>query len=142
MPSDSVLKTVNCLHRATLKVSRGRLGNSFYGMPSLELVTIGRKSGRRHAVMLTAPIVDEDSYIVVASRYGDPTNPGWYWNLRADPQVWVAFQNGPQREMFAQVLSTEERAQLWPRVAAEYSTYANYQKKTSREIPLVRLKPR
>lgn len=142
MPSDSVLKMVNCLHRATLKVSRGRLGNSFYGMPSLELTTTGRKSGRQHAVMLTAPIVDGDSCIVVASRSGDPTNPGWYWNLRADPQVWVAFQNGSQREMCAEVVSVEERAQLWPQIAAEYSTYANYQKKTSREIPLVRLKPR
>lgn len=142
MPSNFTLKATNAVHRALLRVSCGRLGAEYYGMPSLELVTIGRKSGRRHAVMLTAPIVEGDEYILVASRAGDPIHPAWFWNLRDNPQVEVSFRNGPRRPMTARVLSPEERAVLWPRITADYPVYGDYQKRTTREIPLVRLAPR
>ncbi|ONM48120.1 nitroreductase family deazaflavin-dependent oxidoreductase [Nocardia donostiensis] len=142
MPSDVVLKATNFVHRTMLKVSGGRLGKRFFGMPSLELTTTGRKSGRPHAVMLTAPIVEGDSYIIVASRGGDPMHPAWFWNIQDNPEVMVSFQSGPQRPMTAQVLSEEERARLWPRIVADYPTYGDYQKRTSRQIPLVRLTSR
>lgn len=142
MPSNFTLKATNAVHRALLRISRGRLGADFYGMPSLELVTIGRKSGRPHAVMLTAPIVEGDEYILVASRGGDPIHPAWFWNLHDNPEVEVSFRNEPRRPMTARVLSTEERAVLWPRITADYPTYGDYQKRTTREIPLVRLTPR
>lgn len=141
MPSDFALKTMNTAHRVLLKVSCGKLGNEFGGMPSVELVTTGRKSGRQHAVMLTAPIVDGDTYVVVASRGGDPTHPAWFLNVRDNPNVLVSVRSGPRVAMIAKVADAAERAALWPRVIAAQKVYAGYQKKTTREIPLVLLTP-
>jgi len=85
MPTDLQLKTMNAGHRLLLKLTGGRLGSKIAGMPSLELTTIGRKSGETRSVMLTAPIVDGDTIVVVASRGGDPTHPAWFLNLRDNP---------------------------------------------------------
>ncbi|MET9027817.1 nitroreductase/quinone reductase family protein [Nocardia sp. NPDC004168] len=142
MPSNFALKAMNTAHRVLLKISFGKLGNDFSGMPSLELTTTGRKSGRPHAVMLTAPIVDGDTYVVVASRGGDPIHPAWFLNLRDDPDVVVSVRNGPKVPMTARVATGEERAALWPRVTSAQSVYAGYQTKTTREIPLVLLTPK
>ncbi|MEU4315127.1 nitroreductase/quinone reductase family protein [Nocardia sp. NPDC024068] len=142
MPSNFTLKATNAAHRALLRISFGRWGTEFYGMPALELTTIGRKSGRPRSVMLTAPIVDGDEYIIVASRAGDPTHPAWYWNLRDNPAVEVSFPDGRHMPMTASVLPSEERAPLWTRVVADYPVYGGYQERTTREIPLVRLTPR
>ncbi|NKY55286.1 nitroreductase/quinone reductase family protein [Nocardia flavorosea] len=142
MPSNFTLRAVNTAHRALLRVSFGRMGTEYFGMPALELTTLGRKSGRPRSVMLTAPIVDGTDYVIVASRAGDPTNPAWYHNLRDNPAVEVAFRNGPRKPMTARVLPSEERAPLWARIVADYPVYGDYQKRTTREIPLVRLTPR
>ncbi|WP_405164244.1 nitroreductase family deazaflavin-dependent oxidoreductase [Nocardia sp. NBC_01499] len=141
MPSNFALKTMNTAHRVLLKVSCGKLGNEFGGMPSVELVTTGRKSGREHAVLLTAPIVDGDTYVVVASRGGDPTHPAWFLNLRDNPNVLVSVRGGPRLPMTAHIATPQERAALWPRVTAQHKGYAGYQEKTTREIPLVLLTP-
>ncbi|MFF0491687.1 nitroreductase/quinone reductase family protein [Nocardia sp. NPDC004068] len=142
MPSDRALKTMNMVHRGLLRISGGKLGNTFSGMPSLELTTIGRKSGRPHSVMLTAPLVEGDTIVVVASRGGDPVHPAWYLNLREHPEVEVSFRSGPRKPMTARVASAEERADLWPKVTGKYKVYAGYQERTTREIPLVLLSPR
>ncbi len=110
-------------------------------MPTLELTTIGRKTGRKHSVLLTAPIVDGDTLVVVASRGGDPTHPAWFLNLRDNPSVEVSVQQGPTTKMTAHIATPEERAELWPRVVAAAKFYEGYQRKTTREIPLVLLKP-
>lgn len=141
MPPNFALKAMNTAHRVLLTASCGKLGNEFGGMPSLELVTTGRKSGRQHAVMLTAPIVDGDTYVVVASRGGDPIHPAWFLNLRDNPDVQVSVRSGPRQPMKARVATPEERKALWPRVIAAAKTYAGYQAKTTREIPLVLLTP-
>ncbi|WP_069162399.1 nitroreductase/quinone reductase family protein [Nocardia altamirensis] len=141
MPPNIALKAMNTGHRLLLAVSCGKLGSEFGGMPSIELVTTGRKSGRPHAVMLTAPLVDGDTYVVVASRGGDPVHPAWYHNLRDNPDVLVSVRNGPRQPMKAKPATPEERAKLWPRVVASYKTYGGYQEKTTREIPLVLLTP-
>ncbi|MFD4462457.1 nitroreductase family deazaflavin-dependent oxidoreductase [Nocardia sp. NPDC058480] len=142
MPSDLQLKIMNTLHRTLLTVTGGRVGNSFLGMSSLQLTTIGRKSGDPRKVMLTAPVIDGDTIVVVASRGGGPTHPAWFLNLRDNPNVEVSLRNGPERPMTAHVASPDERAALWPRVIASYKGYADYQTKTTREIPLVLLEPR
>lgn len=141
MPTDLQLKTMNAGHRLLLKLTGGRLGSTIAGMPSLELTTIGRKSGEPRPVMLTAPIIDGDTIVVVASRGGDPTHPAWFLNLRDNPAVKVSLQQGPRRTMKASIASPEERAELWPRVVAAYRGYGGYQRKTTREIPLVLLTP-
>lgn len=142
MPSDLVLKTMNGLHRALLTVSGGRLGWEFSNMPVLELTTTGRKSGQRRAVMLTSPIQEDSTLVVVASRGGDPTHPAWFLNLRDNADVEVAYKGGDAKPMTATVADAETRDRLWPEITSRYPTYGGYQKKTTREIPLVLLTPR
>ena len=141
MPSDFVLKAMNTVHRIALKVTGNRLGASFGGMPSLELTTIGRKSGQPRAVMLTAPLTQGDTYVVVASRGGDDIHPAWFLNLRDNPAVEVKLVGKPKQKMTARIATADERAELWPKITAKYRNYAGYQKKTDREIPLVLLAP-
>jgi len=137
MPSDLALKAMNGVHRAMLKLTGDRLGWTVSNMPALELTTIGRKSGQPRAVMLTSPLQEGATIVVVASRGGDDTHPAWYLNLRDNPDVVVAYQ-----EMAARIASPDERARLWPLVIADHKNYAGYQTKTDREIPLVLLEPR
>ena len=141
MPSDYILKAMNAAHRAVLALSFGRLGWTAGNMPVLELTTTGRKSGRRHSVMLTSPIQQGPTLVVVASRGGDDQAPAWYLNLIAHPDVDVALQGKTAVPMRARVASPDERARLWPRVTAEYRNYAQYQTRTDRQIPLVMLEP-
>lgn len=140
MPSDLLMKTMNGVHRVVLKVSGGRLGWDAGDMPVVELTTIGRKSGEPRSVMLTSPIQEGDTIVVVASRGGDDRHPAWFLNLRDNPDVQVTTKAGT-RPMTARVASAEERARLWPLVIADHKNYAGYQTKTDREIPLVLLDP-
>ena len=136
-----MLKTMNAVHRGVLKVSGGRLGWDAQNMPVLELTTTGRKSGRPHSIMLTSPVQEGDTIVVVASRGGDDHHPAWFLNLQANPQVEVAMKGGARRRMRARVATPEERARLWPLVIADHKNYAGYQTRTQREIPLVLLEP-
>lgn len=110
-------------------------------MPALELTTTGRKSGRPHSVMLTSPVQEGDTIVIVASRGGDDHHPAWFLNLRDNPDVEVAYAGKPKAPMRARVAIADERARLWPQVTATHKGYAGYQTKTSREIPLVLLDP-
>ena len=141
MPSDAVLKTMNTIHRGLLKISGGRIGWTAAKMPVLELTTTGRKSGAKRSVMLTSPHQDGDSLLVVASRGGDDHHPAWFLNLRDDPAVEVARNGDAPQPFTARILSSEERAEVWPKFTAEFKNYAGYQEKTEREIPLVYLDP-
>jgi deazaflavin-dependent oxidoreductase (nitroreductase family) len=141
MPPDAVLKTMNVLHRAVLKLSFGRLGWNTFDMPVLELTTTGRKTGKARSVMLTSPLQEGDTIVVVASRGGDDQHPAWFLNLRDNPKVEVALKGGTKQPMHARVADPEQRARLWPRVTADHKNYAGYQSKTDREIPLVLLEP-
>lgn len=136
-----MLKTMNSVHRLLVKASRGRFGYSFGEMPVLELTTTGRRSGRPRSVLLTAPLREGESYVVVASRGGDDHHPAWFHNLRDQPRVEVAVQGGPRQPMLARVATAEERARMWPEITRRYTNYAGYQKRTEREIPLVLLTP-
>ena len=142
MPSDLMLKTMNGVHRALLTLSGGRLGWNAMNMPVLELTTTGRKSGQRRSVMLTSPVQEGTTLVVVASRGGDDQHPAWFLNLRDDPQVEVAMGGKPKQPMRARVADAGERARLWPLVTADHKNYADYQTKTDREIPVVVLERR
>jgi deazaflavin-dependent oxidoreductase (nitroreductase family) len=136
-----MLKAMNATHRAVLKVTGNRVGATFGGMPSLELTTTGRKSGKPRSVMLTSPLQEGDAYVVVASRGGDDTHPAWFLNLRDNPQVEVRIVGKDTGRMHARVASADERERMWPLIATKYRNYAGYQKRTDREIPLVLLEP-
>ena len=141
MPSDLTLKAMNGIHRTLLKVTGGKFGWEAQRMPVLELTTTGRKSGQPRSVMLTSPLQEGDTIVVVASRGGDDTHPAWFLNLRDNPDVQVAYKGAPKKPMKARVANAEERARMWPLVTADHKNYANYQTKTTREIPLVLLEP-
>ena len=118
-----------------------QIGWSALNMRVLELTTIGRKSGRPHTVLLTSPLQEGQVLVVVASRGGDHHHPAWFLNLRDTPEVDVSVQGGSVRRMRARVATSDERRVLWPRVTANHKNYAEYQTKTTREIPLVLLEP-
>jgi deazaflavin-dependent oxidoreductase (nitroreductase family) len=139
MPSDFTLKAMNAIHRGLLKISGGRVGWKVSNMPVLELTTTGRKSGRSRSVMLTSPLQDGTTLVVVASRGGDDKPPAWFLNLRDNPEVEVALQGKPAQRMQARVATQEERGRLWSQVVADHKNYADYQTRTNREIPLVLL---
>jgi deazaflavin-dependent oxidoreductase (nitroreductase family) len=138
---DVAFKFMNGAHRVLRTLSGGRFGNAFMNMPVLELTTTGRKSGQPRATMLTAPLVEGDRMVIIASRGGDDRHPAWYLNLRDNPDVEVSVQGGPTRSMRARIVEGEERESLWQRVTSKHDNYAGYQKKTDREIPVVMLEP-
>ncbi len=135
------MKTMNAVHRSLLKLTGGRAGWKVSNMPVLELTTTGRRSGQSRTVMLTSPLQEGETLIVVASRGGDDKSPAWFLNLRDNPDVQVALKGQPKQRMRAHIATAEERSRLWPRVTADHKNYAGYQTKTEREIPLVLLEP-
>ncbi len=110
-------------------------------MPIVELHTTGRRSGQTRSVVLSAPIVDGDRVVLVASRGGDDRHPDWYLNLVVNPRVELTMR-GVARPMTARPADDAEHAELWPRVVRAYRGYAGYQRRTSRRIPLVICEPR
>ena len=122
-------------------MSAGRIGWRLKGMPVLQLTTIGRNTGLPRTVMLAAPVQEGNALVIVASRGGDDQHPSWFVNLREHPEVKVAIAGKPQVAMRARVATPNQRIVLWPRVIEANKGYANYQKKTEREIPLVLLEP-
>ena len=131
---------MNGFHRGLMKLTGGRVGWQAGSMPVVELTTTGRKSGQPRTVLLTSPVQEGSTYVVVASRGGDDQHPAWFLNLRDNPDVEVTTR-GEKRRMRARVADPAERARLWPLVTADHKNYAGYQKKTDREIPLVLLEP-
>jgi F420H(2)-dependent quinone reductase len=132
-------KIVTDIHIALYRLSGGRIGGTLLQMPMLLLTTWGRKTGKlRSAPLLYLPIDGE--FVLVASNGGAQKHPTWYLNLEARPEAIV--QIGPVRERAqARTASETERARYWPLLLRIYPTYAEYQRKTDRPIPLVVLTP-
>lgn len=110
---DAVFRGVNGFHPLLLRLTGGRVGRSLGGMPVVLLETVGRRSGEPRVTPLTAPVVDGDTVVLVASYGGDSRHPAWYLNLMADPDVAITM-NGVRREMRARTATPEEKADLWP----------------------------
>jgi F420H(2)-dependent quinone reductase len=109
------------------------------GLPVIILTTLGAKSGKVRKTPLMR-VKHQGRYAVVASLGGAPKHPVWYYNLMQHPMVGL--QDGPQRqEMTAREVKGEEKAVWWERAVAAYPPYADYQKKTDREIPVFVLEP-
>ncbi|MEV5082442.1 nitroreductase family deazaflavin-dependent oxidoreductase [Streptomyces sp. NPDC056159] len=109
------------------------------GLPVILLTTVGARSGRIRKTPLMR-VEHEGQYAVVASQGGAPKHPFWYFNLRADPRVEL--QDGPvKQDMTAREVTGAEKARWWERAVAAFPPYAEYQEKTSREIPGFVLEP-
>jgi deazaflavin-dependent oxidoreductase (nitroreductase family) len=139
--TDAGLKAMNLSHRAVLALSGGRVLRTPMGMPAVELTTVGRRSGQPRRTMLTAPVVDAERVVLVASKGGDDRNPDWYRNLVAQPDVEISI-GGRRQPMRARTASSDEKAELWPRIVSAYRGYAGYQRRTERDIPVVICEPR
>ncbi|GAB2846285.1 nitroreductase family deazaflavin-dependent oxidoreductase [Lentzea nigeriaca] len=126
-------------HRAILKLTGGRVMSTMGGNKLGILTTIGRKSGqpRSHPV-ITIP--DGENRLVVATNAGAANHPSWVRNALANPEVELTI-DGHTRKMRAQLLSSDEKKQLWPQLVQSYRLYDTMQNKTDRDIPVVRLTP-
>ncbi|MCI1261348.1 MAG: nitroreductase family deazaflavin-dependent oxidoreductase [Tetrasphaera jenkinsii] len=110
------------------------------GMRVVLLTMTGRKSGDTLKVPLMR-VEHEGAYAAVASKGGAPDNPQWYYNLVANPDIFL--QDGTQdRPVRARILDGDERAQWWERCVAAFPPYAEYQANTDRTIPVFVLEPR
>ena len=139
--ADIGLKVMSQAHRTIVHLSGGRVLGSVFGMPAVELHTVGRTSGRPRSTMLTAPVIDGARVVLVASKGGDDRDPDWYRNLMADPDIELTMA-GHRRPMRARLASAEEKAELWPQVVAVYQGYGDYQRRTTRDIPVIICEPR
>jgi deazaflavin-dependent oxidoreductase (nitroreductase family) len=84
---------------------------------------------------------DGEDLVLVASKGGYPKNPGWFYNLKANPETEVQV-GSERRRVHARLADREEHKRLWPMALKTYGGYADYQRRTEREIPLVILEPR
>jgi len=122
------------------RANAGRVGGPFEGGTLLLLHTDGAKSGEHHVT----PVVyleDGDRYVIFASKAGAPTNPGWYHNLKAHPDLHVEVGDATI-EVTAEELSGEERQRLYDTVVELMPQFAEYQANTSRVIPIIALTPK
>jgi deazaflavin-dependent oxidoreductase (nitroreductase family) len=117
----------------------GREGGTNRGAPVIVLTSVGAKTGKLRKTALQR-VEHEGRYAVVASQGGAPTHPAWYWNLVREPHVEL--QDGPvKRDYRAHIATGAERDDWWVRAVAAWPDYAEYQKKTDREIPVFVLDP-
>ena len=123
-------------HTAIFRLTGGRIGGRMVGGPILLLHHVGAKSGKKRVSPLLY-LPDGDRMVIVGSKGGYTKHPGWFHNLKANPDTVVELPREGKVAVRARQAPPEEREQLWPRVVELYSGYAAYQKSTSREIPLV-----
>ena len=134
------MTTQNDWNRGVIEEFRnngGKVGGGFEGVPLLLFHTVGAKSGQPRVNPLMY-LPDGDRWIVFASKAGAPTSPDWYHNLVANPEVSieVGIDTIPVTATFAQ---GGERDQLYSRQAALYPQFAEYERSTTRRIPVVTL---
>jgi deazaflavin-dependent oxidoreductase (nitroreductase family) len=134
------MTAVNDFNRSVIdefRANKGKVSGPFEGAPMVLLTTTGAKSGRRH----TTPLVylrDGDRIVVFGSKAGAPTHPAWYHNLVAHPMVTVELP-GEQFEARAVVTTGEERRRLFTQQKLVMPGFADYERKTTREIPVIAL---
>jgi deazaflavin-dependent oxidoreductase (nitroreductase family) len=115
-------------------------GGKFMGFDALVLTTIGAKSGTpRTNPVGWFPTGDDDSWLIVASAAGGPKNPAWYYNLRAHPDEVTIEMAGQVVPVSAEQLHGPEREDAWQRITTSAPRFAQYQVKTDRELPIIRL---
>ncbi|MFV0527043.1 MAG: nitroreductase family deazaflavin-dependent oxidoreductase [Acidimicrobiales bacterium] len=121
------------------RANGGKVGGNFEGAPLLLLHTTGARSGRERI----SPVMYQDlggPIAVFASKAGADTNPDWYHNVVANPQV-TAEVGTETRAFTARVAGPDERSGIWERQKADYPGFADYEAKTDRVIPVIVLDP-
>lgn len=127
--------------RVLLGCSGGRVSMSqvLAGLPTVRLTTTGARTGREHTVPVMG-MRDGERWVLVASSWGSDDHPAWYHNLRANPEVELAYGDRTDRYV-ARVATGEERARYWTRATELYAGFEAYRRRADREIPVVVLTP-
>ncbi len=120
------------------RANGGKLGGQFEGAPMLLLHSTGAKSGKERVNPMMYRVVGDDM-AVFASKAGAPTNPDWYHNLVAHPEatIEIGTETVP---VVARVATGDERTEIWEAQKKDYPGFADYEKATTRQIPVVILK--
>lgn len=121
------------------RANHGKVGGGFAGAPMVLLTTTGAKSGQKRVNPLVG-LLDGDSLYVVASKAGSPTSPDWYHNLLANPSVEVEFGDERFDATAVPITSGPERDRLYAAQVAAMPGFADYEKATTRVIPIVELR--
>lgn len=118
--------------------NEGRVGNMFEGAPMVLITTTGAKSGRKRVTPLMC-LPDGQDLLIFASAAGAPSSPAWFHNIVAHPDIVVEY--GPDTfDAHAEVVERSERDRLYATQAERYPQFAEYETKTTRVIPVVRLR--
>jgi len=121
------------------RANHGAVGGGFAGAPVVLLTTTGAKSGQKRVNPLVA-LVQGDTLYVVASKAGAPTNPDWFHNLVANPGVEVEFGDERFTATAVPITGGPERDRLYAAQVAQQPGFADYEKATTRVIPVVELR--
>ncbi len=132
-----VTKVFSSFHAAAFRLSKGRASNPKW--PMLILTVTGRKSGKARDVPLVY-VRDGTRFVVAAAYGGSDQSPAWWLNLKADPVARALVDNATVTVRASQA-GAEDRSRLWPRLVEMYPYFAEYQERTTREIPVVILTP-
>ena len=120
-------------------VSGGRIGGKMGKVPVLLLTTTGRKSGKQRTLPLVY-IMDDSAYVITASAGGADKHPGWFFNIRSNPQATIQVKD-KRIKVTAEVAGSEKKSELWAQLVEVAPNFAGYEKRTSRDIPMVILHP-
>ncbi len=131
-------RTMHLVDRPLLRLTRGRLSFAS-GYPVLLLTTTGAKSGKPRTIPLLY-VEWGDGIAIIGTRFGSTRHPGWYHNLRADPEATVEIK-GERRTYTAREAEGDERAEIWARAVRMYSGYEKYGPRAARKIPVMVLSP-
>ena len=132
---DTFAKAVTTLHTQVYRRTGGKVGAKIGPSNMGLLTTTGRKSGQPRTTPLNCT-PDGDRWLLVASYGGDDRDPQWFKNLQADPESTIQVGADTVR-VRATAATPEEKKTLWPKVVAAYKGYEGYQRKTTRDIPVV-----
>ncbi len=138
--TNPAIKLFSQMNAAVYRMSGGKLMGSMASSP----ICVVRMQGARSNVWRDVPLMyvpNGDGVLLVASLGGAPKHPVWYYNLVAHPDIEVLVKERTLK-LRARIASAAEKAALWPKCVAAYPAYADYQKKTTRDIPLFICEPR
>jgi deazaflavin-dependent oxidoreductase (nitroreductase family) len=139
--TDTIIKWMSRGQTWLYKKTDGKLGGTFLqGAPVALLTTTGRKTGEPRVSPLLY-LREGNRIVLIASKAGADRNPMWYLNLKANPVVTVQIRD-ETLDLVARDATEEERAQYWPKMAAMYTSFDDYQSWTDRVIPVVICDPR
>ena len=134
-----LFRTMTRFHVGVYRATKGRMGSRMGEGTIVLLTTTGARSGKKRTMPLMS-LRDGEAYVVIASNAGLTNNPGWYHNIRANPDARIEVGDR-SIDVRGRVAGPEERARLWPSIVERFPNYGAYQRKTAREIPLVILQP-